>query len=536
MGAARHLVARQTFEIIATDRALAEAMAGRTSAASGTLARAVERTLDDLDIADVHLRFDRVEIDLGPCDPARWEEALARGIVEGLGARIVAVAERQGAATDPAESALALLTAFARTGRLPWWAAGGDTPAQAVAVLAERQVPPAAIRTLLAMPNAGERLIVQLGERELGVLIHLARPAFSPEAIVALANELAAPESAVPAVNDRSTRRAIWHAVLAEALTTDPVPLSAGDVGEDADEPSTPAWAAFRAAIIARLPSGRLEQASARPSQQPDRQTPPGGLAPSAEAAVPASALASHLRALARGSHPDAALLEQLAARAATLDPRSAAAVLTAMRVGNSTVPALLAAFVAHGGLTSSEAAGWRGTLFATDDDPHDAIAVGNAGLVLLWPFLDALLAGCGWVVDGGFRNIAVQQRAAALLGYLADGDPAPLEHALPLAKVLTGIDINALLVPGEPLSEFERASADAMLAAVLGHAPMLGKISICGLRQAFLARPGALATRDGHWLLRVERRSIDILIERLPWSFGWVRLPWMAAPVQVEW
>ena len=50
------------------------------------------------------------------------------------------------------------------------------------------------------------------------------------------------------------------------------------------------------------------------------------------------------------------------------------------------------------------------------------------------------------------------------------------------------------------------------------------------------LRRPAVLSSRTGAWLLRVERRAEDALLERLPWSWSWIRLPWMEHPLQVEW
>jgi hypothetical protein len=41
---------------------------------------------------------------------------------------------------------------------------------------------------------------------------------------------------------------------------------------------------------------------------------------------------------------------------------------------------------------------------------------------------------------------------------------------------------------------------------------------------------------RTGAWLLRVERQAEDALLERLPWGWSWIRLPWMEHPLQVEW
>src|SRR6186713_122415 len=119
MSAVRHLVARQTVEIVAADRAEADAFSARTSRAAGRLAAAVERGLDAVEAAGLDLRIDRLELDLGPCDPARWEDALAEGIGIALAAKVTEAVDL-GAAVhrDATAAALLLLGEFARSGRL----------------------------------------------------------------------------------------------------------------------------------------------------------------------------------------------------------------------------------------------------------------------------------------------------------------------------------------------------------------------------------------------------------------------------------
>ena len=50
------------------------------------------------------------------------------------------------------------------------------------------------------------------------------------------------------------------------------------------------------------------------------------------------------------------------------------------------------------------------------------------------------------------------------------------------------------------------------------------------------LQRGGLLYPAPEGWLLRPQGETFDLLLDRLPWSWGWVRLPWMADPLQVQW
>ena len=169
---------------------------------------------------------------------------------------------------------------------------------------------------------------------------------------------------------------------------------------------------------------------------------------------------------------------------------------------------------------------------------PGEELLVDGAGLVLLWPFLETLLDRLEWLTpERRFVGAVEQQRAMALLGFLVEGDPRPPEWRLSLAKLLCGVPLESLAGLEGDLSATERAEAEKLLRATLAHAEgRLGE-EIGGLREQWLRRPGLLTWRPGAWLLVVERREeVDGPLERLPWSWGWIRLPWMRELVQVAW
>jgi hypothetical protein len=106
----------------------------------------------------------------------------------------------------------------------------------------------------------------------------------------------------------------------------------------------------------------------------------------------------------------------------------------------------------------------------------------------------------------------------------------------LPLNKLLCGLEPAELFDMLEPLQEAEVAECTNLLTAAIAQAPVLREMSPSGFRGTFLLRQGALSIRDGFWLLRVERQTYDIVLERFPWGWEWVKLPWMDAPLRVEW
>ncbi len=165
-----------------------------------------------------------------------------------------------------------------------------------------------------------------------------------------------------------------------------------------------------------------------------------------------------------------------------------------------------------------------------------DELYIGNAGLVILWPFLSHFFTRLGLLVEKQFKDPAARQRAVGLLQHVATAEPAFPEYLLPLNKVLCEMALTEVFDFGPPLSEAETEECADLLRAVIAQAPILHDISVPGFRGTFLLRQGMLSTRDGTWLLRVERETYDIVLDRFPWGWEWVKLPWMAAPLRVEW
>jgi hypothetical protein len=165
-----------------------------------------------------------------------------------------------------------------------------------------------------------------------------------------------------------------------------------------------------------------------------------------------------------------------------------------------------------------------------------DALYVGNAGLLILWPFLDHFFGRLGLLRESQFVDNEARQRAIGLLQFLATGGSDFHEYQLSLNKVLCGLEPDALFDFGPPLTDEEVEEGNDLLRAVVAQAPILRDMSVDGLRGTFLLRQGALRTRDGAWLLQVERETHDVVLDRFPWSWTWIKLPWMAAPLQVEW
>lgn len=165
-----------------------------------------------------------------------------------------------------------------------------------------------------------------------------------------------------------------------------------------------------------------------------------------------------------------------------------------------------------------------------------DAVYINNAGLCMLWPFLGAFFERLDLMQNGQFHDQAAKQCAASLLHYVVYEELNPPEYMLPFNKLLCGMPIDNVFDLATPLTTAQTVACDELLEAVVGNAPILNKMSVNGFRGSFLLRQGSLSASEGSWLLRVERETYDLVLERFPWSWQWFKLPWMEYPMRVEW
>lgn len=165
-----------------------------------------------------------------------------------------------------------------------------------------------------------------------------------------------------------------------------------------------------------------------------------------------------------------------------------------------------------------------------------DVHYVANGGLVLLHPYFAPLFQKLALLgVDRRLVETSVP-RAIHLLQFLVTGRLDHAEHELVLAKLLCGVDAHVAVPREVAFAPHELAECETLLNAAIAHWTALGTTSPDGLRQGFLLRPARLAREGVAFLLQVERRAHDVLLDRIPWSFGMIRLSWMKAPLRVVW
>ena len=173
---------------------------------------------------------------------------------------------------------------------------------------------------------------------------------------------------------------------------------------------------------------------------------------------------------------------------------------------------------------------------------PADAgAAVANAGLVLASPYLPRLFERLGVLAEDNAGRPRINgpqaaSRAVHLLQYLADGRLDTPEPELLLNKVLCGLPARAQIEPSIAASAADLDICDGLIGGLLANWPALKDASPDSLRATFFRRDGRLSRRETGHDLRVTRKTVDVLVGQLPWSFAIINHPWMAGPLHVSW
>ncbi|MEM8528258.1 MAG: contractile injection system tape measure protein, partial [Bacteroidota bacterium] len=164
------------------------------------------------------------------------------------------------------------------------------------------------------------------------------------------------------------------------------------------------------------------------------------------------------------------------------------------------------------------------------------AFYIENAGIILLHPFLKPLFTACDLLEGKGFKSPTEQYKAIYLLHYLASGNTNAHEYELVLAKFLCGLALNHPIPKDIELKKETLKEADHLLKTIIQHWSALGNTSPDGLREGFLQRTGKLVQDQDKWRLQIEPKTIDILLDRLPWGINMIQLAWKKELLIVEW
>ncbi|MEM1205424.1 MAG: contractile injection system tape measure protein [Acidobacteriota bacterium] len=179
--------------------------------------------------------------------------------------------------------------------------------------------------------------------------------------------------------------------------------------------------------------------------------------------------------------------------------------------------------------------------LVGESEDLGDPIYIDNAGLVLAGPFLPQLLRMLDILdqdEDGKviLRDPEAAARAVHLLQYLVDGSTSTPEPQLVLNKLLCGLPTDAVVDRSIDATDEEIEVCDQLLASMIANWGVIQNTSVSGLRETFLKREGRLQRSADGWKLKVQRKTLDVLVDQLPWSLSVILHRWMPEPISVTW
>lgn len=165
-----------------------------------------------------------------------------------------------------------------------------------------------------------------------------------------------------------------------------------------------------------------------------------------------------------------------------------------------------------------------------------ETFPISNSGLVLAAPFLPYFFKGLGLVEHKEFVSKAAQNRGVLLLQALLDDSFFYEESDLLLNKILCGV------APSEPIevhfspTDTEKEEIQNLLEAMVARWTALKSTSGVSMAKGFFAREGCLKRMGKGYQLIIPRISIDILLNRLPWTISIIKLPWMEETLYTEW
>lgn len=167
----------------------------------------------------------------------------------------------------------------------------------------------------------------------------------------------------------------------------------------------------------------------------------------------------------------------------------------------------------------------------------EDKISINNAGLILLHPYLQFVFFELGFINEAKqFISFKAQQKAVLFLQFLINGKYKHQEHLLVLNKILCGFPINMPVKIKHQFTAAEKKAGEEILDSFIEHWSVLRNTSRRGLIESFINRKGLIQKTGENFLVQVEKNSIDILLDSLPFGIRTIKLPWNEYIIYTEW
>jgi hypothetical protein len=171
--------------------------------------------------------------------------------------------------------------------------------------------------------------------------------------------------------------------------------------------------------------------------------------------------------------------------------------------------------------------------LFKGFNKPKSYI-INNAGLILIHPFLKQFFSACNLLNEN--NQIIKPSEAVHLLHYIATKQEKQLESNLIFEKFLCNVPIDQTIERDITLSDEMKENVENLLTSVVQNWEILKNSSPDLIRNEFMQRQGKLDLTKDNPELTIERKTQDILLDKLPWSYSLCKLPWMKTLLFTNW
>ncbi|CAL2082337.1 conserved hypothetical protein [Tenacibaculum sp. 190524A05c] len=171
--------------------------------------------------------------------------------------------------------------------------------------------------------------------------------------------------------------------------------------------------------------------------------------------------------------------------------------------------------------------------LFKGFNKPKSYI-IKNAGLILIHPFLKQFFASCNLLNDK--NEIIKPTEAVHLLHYVATKREKQLESNLIFEKFLCNVPIHQTIERNITLSDELKENAENLLQSIVQNWEILKNSSSDLIRNEFIQRQGKLDLTKDNPHITIERKTQDILLDKLPWNYSLCKLPWMKTLLFTDW
>ncbi|WP_294201333.1 contractile injection system tape measure protein [uncultured Chryseobacterium sp.] len=182
-----------------------------------------------------------------------------------------------------------------------------------------------------------------------------------------------------------------------------------------------------------------------------------------------------------------------------------------------------------------SEAILQKNTTVNEEAIPEDGQYMLHAGLILIHPFIKTFFEHCD-LLDPKTLQLLDPELGAHLLHYIATGKTNAPECDMVFEKFLCNIPVHQPISRHVKLSRKHKIQAKNVIESVQHNWSPMKNSSIGLLQNEFFQRPGKLVVTDYDYTLTVERKTQDILLDKLAWGIGLVKLPWKEKFMYVNW